>query len=259
MNFKSILCASLTVLAAFGIGCGGKSDEDEQMMQSSAPAAAKKAIDAATAGSVSGKISFQGTAPKMNKIDMGAEAVCAALHSQEVRDQSVTINSNGTLKNVVIQVKKGLEEYSVPPMGGTPMINQTGCLYEPHVLLMSPGALQIKSSDKVLHNVNAQAKINKGFNRGQPMPSTFEEKFMKPEIVPLKCDVHPWMRAYVAVVENGIAAVTGDDGSFKLNGLPAGQYTIEAWHEKFGLQEMTVTVESGKTAEANFTFGTSGT
>ena len=258
MNVKSVLYTSLAVLLVIGSGCGGKSEEDADVMQSSAPAVAKKAVDPATTGTVAGKVSFTGTAPKMNKIDLGADAVCASLHQEAIRDQSVIVNGNGTLKNAVVYVKKGLEEYSIPAPAQTPTLNQVGCRYEPHVLVMTPGVLKIQSSDKTMHNVNCQAKVNKPFNRAQPVPSTIEEKLTKPEFVPFKCDVHPWMRAYVAVIEHPIAALTGDEGSFKLDSLPAGTYTIEAWHEKFGTQEMTVTVETGKTAEANFTFNAPG-
>lgn len=253
--FRSAL--ALAVLAGLA-GCGGKSEEDADMMQSSAPAAAKKSVDAATAGSVSGKINFSGTAPKMGKLDMAADGFCAGKHADVVRDPSVIVNGNGTLKNVVVYVKKGLEEYGFSAPAAPPMLDQTGCLYEPHVLVMMPGVLQIKSSDATLHNVHAEPKVNAAFNRAQPAPSTIDAKFTKPEIVPFKCDVHPWMRAYVAVIEHSAAAVTGDDGSFKLDTLPPGQYVIEAWHEKFGVQESTVTVETGKTAEVSFTFSAPG-
>lgn len=254
-TFFSAAAVSLAVLLS--AGCGGKSQEEGEMVTTTAPAAAKKAIDAATAGSVSGKVSFKGEVPKMSKLDMGADAVCAGKHSEAVREQSVLVN-NGMLKNVVVRVKKGLEDYAYPAPTQAPMVDQNGCMYTPHVLVMLPGTLQIKSSDPTLHNVHAEAKINSSFNRAQPAPSTIEAKLTKPEIVPLKCDVHPWMRAYIAVVENGAAVVTGDDGSFKIEGLPAGQYVLEAWHEKFGTQEITVTVESGKSAEASFTFSAPG-
>ncbi len=261
MNIKTLpftgtaLILSATLLIA---GCGGGDDEDLELTSASTQAAAKKSVDPASAGSVAGKIAFKGQAPKMNVLDMGADAVCQGLHKEQVRDQSVVVNGNQTLKNVVVSVKKGLEEYAYPAPVESPMLNQSGCVYEPHILIMTPGVLKIKNSDNTLHNVNAQAKSNKGFNRAQPMPSTIEEKFSKPEMVPFKCDVHPWMRAYVAVVAHPVAAATGDDGSFTLTPLPPGQYVIEAWHEKFGSQEMTVTVETGKTAEANFTFGAPG-
>ncbi|MBI4178135.1 carboxypeptidase regulatory-like domain-containing protein [bacterium] len=259
MNIRSVLMGvSLAGLLAAGIGCGGGASEDEDMMRTAAPAAAKKAIDAATAGSVSGKIMFSGTAPKMGKIDMAAEATCAAKHAAAIRDESVLVNDNGTLRNVVVRVKSGLEEYAYPAMSGEPMLDQSGCVYEPHVLIMTPGNLKIKSSDNVLHNVHSESKINKSFNRAQPTPSTIEASLTKPEMVSFKCDVHPWMRAYAVVVENGAAAVTGTDGAFNIGSLPPGTYVIEAWHEKYGSKEMTVTVESGKAAEANFTFSPAG-
>lgn len=257
MRAKLFASVGLSLLVAVGMwGCGGKSEEDVEI-QSAAPAAAKKAIDASTAGSISGKVMFTGTAPKMGKLDMGADAFCAGQHSEVVREQSVVVNSNGSLKNVVITVKKGLEEYVPPAPSQEAMLDQSKCMYEPHVLVMAPGVLKIRSSDNTLHNVHAMAKANKEFNRAQPKPSMIEEKLSKPEVVTLKCDVHPWMRAYVAVTESA-ATVTGDDGMYKFGALPPGQYVLEAWHEKFGTQEITVTVESGKPAEANFTFTSPG-
>lgn len=257
MKTKWLISMGLSLLLAAGIGCGGKSEEDEDMGPVAPTAAAKKAVDAATAGSVGGKIEFKGAAPKMNKIDMAADAVCAGLHTEPVRDQSVQVNANGTLKNVIVYVKKGHEGYAFPAPAEEPMIDQKGCQYWPHVLVMMPGTLKIKSSDNTLHNVHAEPKANQAFNRAQPTPGTIDAKFSKPEIVPFKCDVHPWMRAYIGVFD-GPAAVTGDDGTYKIGPLPAGSYTLEAWHEKYGAQEMTVTVESGKSAEINFTFSAPG-
>lgn len=260
MRIKSVLMnGALSLLLASGIGCGGKSAEDEESASTTVPAAAKKSVDQATAGSIAGKVVFTGTAPKMNKIDMAAEATCSAKHTEPARDQSVVVNGNGTLKNVVVYVKQGLEEYTFPAPSQTPEIDQVGCVYEPHVLVMMPGMIKIKSSDNVLHNVHAEPKTNQPFNQAQPTPSTIEKKLTKPEVaVPFKCDVHPWMRAYVAVIEHPVAVVTGNDGTFKLSPLPPGQYVLEAWHEKYGMQQATVTVETGKTAEATFTFSAPG-
>ncbi len=257
MKNNILIGLGLSVLLAVGVACGGKSDEDEDMQSMGPAAAAKKAVDASTAGSVSGKIDFKGAAPKMNKIDMAADALCASLHSETVRDMSVVINANNTLKNVIVYVKKGYEGYTAPALTQSPMVDQHGCMYNPHILIMSPGTLQIRSSDNTLHNVHAEPKINQPFNRAQPAPGMIETKLMKTEIVPVKCDVHPWMRAYIGVFDVP-ATVTGDDGSFKLDMLPPGTYEIEAWHEKFGTQSMTVTVESGKSAPANFTFSAPG-
>ncbi|OGH60341.1 MAG: hypothetical protein A3G34_09880 [Candidatus Lindowbacteria bacterium RIFCSPLOWO2_12_FULL_62_27] len=245
----------ILALAVGFAACGGKAEEDVTL-QTAGPAA-KKSVDAATAGSVSGKVMFTGATPKMGKLDMGADAFCAGKHAETVRDQSVMVNSDGTLMNVVVYVKKGLEEYSYPAPAESPMLDQNGCMYTPHILVMKPGVLKIKSSDNTLHNVHAEPKLNQAFNRAQPTPSEIDAKFSKPEIISFKCDVHPWMRAYVAVLESP-AAVTGADGAFKLEMIPPGQYTLEAWHEKFGAQESAVTVETGKTVEANFTFSAPG-
>ena len=137
------------------------------------------------------------------------------------------------------------------------MIDQTGCLYVPHVLGIQAGqTLQIRNSDETLHNIHAMPKNNKEFNIGQPVKGlTTERVFDKPEVmVPFKCDVHKWMNSYAGVVDHPFFAVTGPDGSFSLEGVPAGDYVVEAWHERLGTKEMNVTVIAEGGVEANFAF-----
>ncbi|MRR13617.1 TonB-dependent receptor, partial [bacterium] len=126
----------------------------------------------------------------------------------------------------------------------------------PRVLaLMAGQPLDIVSSDATLHNVHAAAKENAAFNLGMPAPGTrYTRTFEKPEIVPFKCDVHPWMRAWVAVVPHPFFAVSGSDGVYEIKGLPAGTYTVEAWHEKLPAQTFTVTVADGETKARDVTF-----
>lgn len=231
-------------------GCGGGQDDKAAMI--AAMTAQKKPVAVATAGTVAGKIVFMGIPPALSRINMSTDAVCEA-HKTPLFDESIVVNSDGTLKNAAVYVLSGLEGYAYPSPITPPVMNQSGCRYIPHVLAMMPGVIQIKNSDNTLHNVRAESKSNSGFNRGQMAGGMFEETFVQPDIIPFKCDVHPWMNAYV-IVANGPSAVTGADGAFSLSPIPAGTYTIRAWHERLGTKESSVNVESGKTVEVQFSF-----
>ena len=208
---------------------------------------------------VKGSVQFTGEAPSAAKIRMDADPFCQKAHTTDATSEEVIVNDNGTLRWVFVHVKSGLSGgYPAPAEAVT--LDQTGCTYRPHVLGMQVGqTIKILNSDETLHNIHALPKKNKQFNIA--MPKYVKEKkqtFTEPEVmVPIKCDVHSWMSTYVGVVDNPFFAVTGDDGSFDLTSLPAGTYTIEAWHEKYGTQTQEVTVGDGETSEITFTFAAS--
>ncbi len=204
---------------------------------------------------VSGSVAFEGTAPEAMPLKMAADPSCAQLHTSEIKSETVVVNGNGTLKNVVIYIKEGLEEeFDVPKE--SVVLDQVGCIYEPHVIAVQANQnIEIINSDATLHNVHAVTKVNKGFNLGMPIKGMkFKKKFSEPEFVKVKCDVHPWMNSYVAVIDNPFHGVTGADGSFKIEGLPEGDYVLAAWHEKYGEVEEEVSVDADGSAEVNFTF-----
>ena len=212
---------------------------------------------AALAGNIAGKVSFTGTAPAPEKIDMGADPTCASQHPEPVYSEEVVKNADGTLQNVFVYVKQGLEGKTFPAPQAPAVLDQKGCHYSPHVFGVQTGQkLQIVNSDSTLHNVHGMPTQSKEFNLGMPIQGMkLDRTFDKPEVmVKFKCDVHPWMRAYVCVVDHPFFAVTGPNGTFEIKDLPAGQYTIEAWHEKFGTQIQEVTVEETAPAKADFTF-----
>jgi len=210
-----------------------------------------KAVDAV---SLTGKVAFEGTAPPPTPLRMDADPACIAANKNGTTED-VVVNANGTLKNVFVYVKEGLQgqKFTAPT---TPVsFNQVGCHYIPHVIgVMTNQPFEILNSDGTLHNVHGLPKNSKEFNLGMPIQGMkLTQKFSAPEVmVKVKCEVHPWMSAYVGVLDHPFFAVTGDDGSFTIKDLPPGEYTLEAWHEKYGTQ--TATVKVPDTAEANFTF-----
>jgi hypothetical protein len=250
---KPMMILSVTV-ALTAAACGGGSAPEPEK---AAPAPAAAPVDAATAGNVSGKVTLEGTAPAADKIQMAADPNCARLHTTPVTTEFVVVGDGGTLANVFVYVKTGLEGKTFPTPTEPVVLDQQGCQYIPHVLGIQVGQpLQVLNSDETLHNIHAMPKINKEFNIGQPVKGLKTDKtFDKPEVmVPFKCDVHKWMNSYAGVLEHPFFAVTKLDGSFSIEGLPPGDYVVEAWHERFGAKEMNLTVAEKATAEANFTF-----
>lgn len=236
--------------------CGG-GDAEKASEGGAEGAAAAPAVDPAQAATITGTVKFAGTAPANEKIDMSAEPTCAQKHSTPPVKQTVVANSNGTLKNVFVYVKEGLPQQDWPDKTNEVVLDQSGCEYIPRVIgLQSGQELTIRNSDGLLHNVNAKPTTNRGFNVGQPTNMETKKSFSQAEVmIPLTCEVHGWMEGFVGVVDHPYFAVTGDDGSFKLEGLPPGTYTLEAWHEKFGTKQIQVTVaaQESKTAEFSYT------
>jgi plastocyanin len=211
---------------------------------------------ALVAGEITGKVTFKGKAPAGARISMNADPVCKKAHSGEVFGEEVVVNKNGTLKNVLIYIKSGLAAKTYTAPANKLLFDQEGCQYKPHVLgIMVGQELDIKNSDNTLHNIHTLSKLNEPFNRAQPMKNmVVPERFQKAETFKVKCDVHPWMGAYIGVFDHPYFAVTGDDGSFTIDNVPAGQYTVEAWQEKYGTQSATLKVEASGKATLEFTY-----
>jgi hypothetical protein len=210
---------------------------------------------------ISGQVNFEGKPPRSRAIDMaGADEKCAELHGgKRLKPESVIVNGNGTLRNVFVWVKTGAEQWSFPKPDGDAELIQDGCMYKPHVQGMRTGqSLAIKTSDPTAHNVHGFGKANRSFNRSQPPGAgDITIKMRRDEAAPpmkVKCDIHPWMNAYVAVVAHPYFAVTGEDGSFELPNLAPGTYVIEAWHEKFDAQEQTVTIGDNESQTIEFKY-----
>jgi len=214
-----------------------------------------RAQDGAT---ITGKVKFTGTKPAMPKIDMSEEPKCKAKYpAAPPTEETVVVNPNGTLANVFVYVKSGLPaSYKAAAPAGPVTLDQDGCRYHPHVFgIMVGQTLAIKNSDGILHNIKAKGTKNRPFNISQPTTMTSTRTFTAPEVtVPLECNVHGWMHAWLGVLPHSFYSVSGSDGGFSIKGLPPGSYTIEAWHEKYGTQTATVTVTGSETKTADFTF-----
>ena len=209
------------------------------------------------AGTVTGKVSFTGTAPQNEQISMSADPTCASLHSGPVYGETVIVNPNNTLQNVFVYIKEGLEGKTFSAPTAPVKIDQNSCQYHPHVFGIQTGqTLEIINSDATLHNIHSLAEKSPQFNLGMPLQGMkLTKKFANPEVmVKLKCDVHPWMNAYIGVLPHSFFGMTGTDGTYSVKDLPAGEYTIEAWHEKYGTQTQKITVGEGETT-VDFTFG----
>jgi hypothetical protein len=189
---------------------------------------------------------------------MDQDPACLVQHGgQTVFAEDGAVNSDGTLANAFVYVKAGAEKYPFAPPADPVVLDQAGCMYKPHVLgLMAGQILRIVSSDDTTHNVHPMPKNNREWNMAQaPGAAPIEQKFPHPEImIPLKCNAHPWMRAWIGVTSNPFFAVSGSDGTFTIKGLPPGDYTLAVWTATFGIQEKEVTLAPKQLKTVDFQF-----
>jgi plastocyanin len=276
MQKKALTCLISCGLLALAAGCGGGGGEKQAAStppsHGQAPAtqaaatppaggeagmAAQPAAGGGT-GVVKGTVRLEGAPPAGAKLKMDADPYCKTQHAASAPTaETVATNPDGTLRNVFVYVKSGLEGKQFTAPTEPAIIDQLGCTYHPHVLgIMVGQPLKILNSDATLHNIHSLAKNSRQFNLGMPIEGMeLTQKFTAEEVmVFIKCDVHPWMGAYVGVLGHPFHSVTADGGAFELKDLPEGTYTIEAWHEKYGTQTQQVTVKAGAPAEVSFTF-----
>jgi len=256
MRGKSLLfLGAASALAIAMISCGGGAKQETAEAPAANPAG--KPVDASTAGSITGTIKLDGAPPKMKTINMAAEPNCAKEHSTPAMTQDVVPGDNGTLQNVVVFLNGDFSQYSFDTPKSPVTIDQKGCQYSPHVLaLMTAQSLQVTNSDQTTHNIHPVPKNNREWNESQPPGSSpIMQTFARQEVaVPVKCNVHPWMKAYIAVLSSPYFEVTGKDGSFELKNVPPGTYTVTAWHERYGMSDQSVTIGPKESKAVTFTF-----
>jgi len=217
-------------------------------------------VGAAATGQIMGTVKLDGQAPHQKPIDMSKDPACAQTRSgTQATTENVVVGTNGGLANVVVYISQGLtgNEAGTPPQPAT--IDQKGCQYVPHVLAMNVGQhMTVLNSDKTAHNIHPQPSPTGGnsqWNKSQTAGAgPIDVAWTNEEVaIPVKCNIHPWMRAYIAVVK-GPFGLSNDTGSFKLDNVPPGTYTLTAWQETFGTQTQKVTVAAGKPVTTDFSF-----
>jgi plastocyanin len=216
---------------------------------------------AAADGSITGTVKLQGTAPHMKGIDMSKDPYCVKQHANNPAHlQLVEVGNNDGLENVVLYLSQGLtgSEASEKPKA-IPVFDQKGCMYTPHVLAMDVGQeYKVVTSDQTTHNIHPEPNPLTGnipWNRSQPPGAQPIVTSWKAEevAIPVKCNIHPWMHGWFVVVK-GPYATTDENGSYKLENVPPGNYTLTAWQETYGKQDQKVTVTAGKATTADFTY-----
>lgn len=237
---------ALAVLLTFGLvvaGCGGGADQQET-------STTETTTESSATGSLVATVNFEGEAPDPETYDASGNSECGV---DEVKGQKVVVNDNGTLKNAVVAVKSGPS--GLDKSAGDLKINQKDCQYNPHISTAKVGQeIEVGDKDQGLHNVRGTNQDGKQlFNlqtfQGQSKTFTIDNT----GVVSLECDVHPWMQSWIYVTEHGAAGVTDDSGEVSLSDLPAGEYELEIWHEEYGKQSKTVTVEEGSEASVSVT------
>lgn len=262
MTIRKLLSGASIGLVLLLAGCGGAGEKPAAVAeQPAATTPAGPPVDLATAATITGKVLYKDGAPKRNRIRMDADAACSALHGTPVLSDEVVVNDNGTLRYVFVYVKEGLGDRTFPTPKEPAVLDQKGCLYNPHVVGVQVNQdIQIVNSDQTTHNIHPVPANNREWNTSMPPGSDkLVKSFPREELlIPVKCNVHPWMKSYIGVLKHPFFAVTGPDGTFTIKGLPPGEYTLAAWQEKFGTVEQKVKVGPKETKTVDFTIRPAG-
>ena len=256
-------------LSAFSAGCRPGVDDEEDVETGGETAETANLTPykpTGQEGTVTGTVKFEGPVPPKKPISMDADPVCASSNPNAVAEDLVVNGDN--LENVFIYVKDGktadqksISNLSFDVPAEPKVLDQQGCHYKPHVIgVQTRQTINVLNSDPTSHNVNVQAKKNEQFNQGQgPSAAPIVKQFQRSEVlIPVKCNQHPWMRAYIGVLSHPFYSVSGQDGKFEIKNLPPGTYTLVAWHERLGEKTQQVTVAANGSVQQDFSFAASG-
>ncbi|MCY3661255.1 MAG: carboxypeptidase regulatory-like domain-containing protein [bacterium] len=254
ITLPTALSAALLLFVFVLAGCAGEAPQGSSGDAASAPEATP--TEPLGSSAIAGAVRFDGELPNLPPLNMDADPACAAKHSGPVYPEILAVDDQAGLANVLVYVADNVPQGPYPP-AEPPVIDQQGCRYTPRVAgIMVGQELKVLNSDELLHNVHSLSEVNRPFNRAMPAAikqATFSFTDEEPAFR-IKCDVHPWMSSYVGVFSHPYFAVSGPDGSFEIPGLPAGTYTIEAWHERLGTMRSGVTLLDGLAATVDLTF-----
>jgi plastocyanin len=208
---------------------------------------------------VKGRVTWEGTPPKNKRIEMTSTPYCVASHEGPTTGDVWLVGEDGGLANVVVSIVEGLPAGKWPVREDSVVLNQTGCMYEPHVIAIQVGQeLKVTNSDDTTHNVHFKSHYNGDWNMTQSVKGTVDPKqrLTRPETGTslFKCDIHTWMEARASIFDHPFFDVSDGGGAFEIGRLPAGKYLVRAWHEKAGEHQEWITVEDGTEAEVTFTF-----
>jgi hypothetical protein len=220
------------------------------------PASLRNIVAPKDSAVIAGMVLYQGETPQPKEINFGPEKVCAGLHSGKTPVyETLVVNPNGTLKWALVGIRGAVPGKYAPPSKPV-VVDQVGCIFTPHVVgAMVDQRIEFHNSDPVTHNIRGTATRNQAFNNNFAPKSITKTKFDTPEIgIPLKCDIHFWMSSYIHVFPHPYFAVTADDGSFVISGIPPGTYTLLAWHETLKTKTQTIALKAGEVKEVDFVF-----
>lgn len=207
-------------------------------------------------GTIGGKVTLSGAPPKSKPLDLSKEPDCVKMHaSNPLFSENVVVGPGNSLRNVVVYISAGVNDNYQGSTAPAPF-DQQGCHYTTHVLPLRIGQeVKISNNDPFSHNIHPLAKVNREWNKMQPAGTPpFTYAYDHEEIIPIKCNIHPWMQGYFVVLKTGHFAVTGDDGHFTLPDLPPGHYVVTAWHEAYGTQSKEITITGGESVSLDFSF-----
>ena len=250
----------IAITAALLIQSATHFEGQESLARTSEPASVRRAAapsDADTGGEIAGTVTLYGQAPKDHAINMAADPECAKSHAGQAMSEEVVVGPENALANVVVYISEGLGDRAFDAPKQPIVIEQKGCQYHPHVVALEAGQkLEVENEDATTHNIHPLPLNNREWNQSQAQGvPPFEATFGREEIsIPVKCNIHPWMKGYIAVFKHPYFAVTGKDGKFALKGVPAGNYTITAWQEKLGMQTQKVSLGPKEAKNVEFTF-----